>query len=327
MTDADGPTSRSTKSMAELRLDLIWGAWAELGVAGWPSTHGNWAIDPEPLILHTARVGDDDPRLRDEATDWCIKCWRYVSRIRLRNLLREEDPELQARFGEFAATVNAHARVNWPGATRARPYRPTGRSALPSLDHPALVPLRLRAMFGLGARTEILRHFLSNQGGYSVATLAASTGYAKRNVAEECESLERAGVLAIRQIANRFYYSLGRRSELAAFVGDQPSIWPPWSSLLRVVDTCVDLELAAQTTPDRVMAAEARKALDAIEEQLDNLRIEGPDQPAKGSSLWPPMETWGKDLMARWAKGRWPTATNTEPAASEIAVRRIARRS
>jgi len=31
-----------------------------------------WAIDPEPLIVFTA-IADLDPRLRDEALDWCIR--------------------------------------------------------------------------------------------------------------------------------------------------------------------------------------------------------------------------------------------------------------
>lgn len=37
-------------SFADRALALAWGAWAELGVSGWASTHGNWAVDPEPLI-------------------------------------------------------------------------------------------------------------------------------------------------------------------------------------------------------------------------------------------------------------------------------------
>lgn len=90
------------------------------------------------------------------------------------------------------------------------------RSTLPPLDRPSLVWLRLRAMFGLGARTEILPYLLSRTGGaVSVAQLADATGYTKRNVAEACETLERAGVLAVRSVANRFYYYLARRAALS----------------------------------------------------------------------------------------------------------------
>jgi hypothetical protein len=161
-------------------------------------------------------------------------------------------------------------------------------------------------MFGLGARTEILRHFVSNQGGYSVATLASSSGYAKRNVAEECEQLERAGVLAVTQIANRFYYSLARRKELVGFIGDLPAISPPWIALFRVTDALVSLEETAAAAPERVMAVEARKTFDLIEHDLDSLGIAGPAEPNRGASLWPAMRAWAHNVMTQWAKGQWP---------------------
>jgi hypothetical protein len=44
-----------------------------LTAARWTRTHTDWAIDLEPLIMFTAALGDEDPRLRDEATDWCIR--------------------------------------------------------------------------------------------------------------------------------------------------------------------------------------------------------------------------------------------------------------
>src|SRR5688572_19110350 len=82
-------------------LALAWGAWAELGVSGWGRTHSSWAIDPEPLIFLTAGLGDRDPRLRDEATDWSIQNWSLISRVRLRNLLRGLPEEVQCAYGEL----------------------------------------------------------------------------------------------------------------------------------------------------------------------------------------------------------------------------------
>lgn len=136
-----------------------------------------------------------DPRLRDEALDWCIDNWRYVSRVRLRNLLAEQPPELREEWGPFAATVSKHAGIRWPGATKEFRYTTTGRSSLESMAEPSRAWLRMRAMFGLGARTEILRYFLSGHRRATLATIARRVRYAKRNVADECESLVKAGVL------------------------------------------------------------------------------------------------------------------------------------
>lgn len=168
-------------------------------MSGWSSTHGDWAIDPEPLILFTAWLGDADPRLRDEATDWCIRNWRQISKARLKNLLRNQPADVRRSAGEFAATVNEHACISWPESTAPRRFAATDRSTRPALDRPAMAWLRLRAMFGVGARAEILRCFLSHDGGWmSVAGLSMATAFTKRNVAEECDALERAGVLSVR---------------------------------------------------------------------------------------------------------------------------------
>jgi hypothetical protein len=181
-------------------------------------------------------------------------------------------------------------------------------------------------MFGLGARTEILRYFLSREGGAaSVATMAALTGYAKRNIAEECETLEKAGVLAVRQVANRFYFSLAKRKELSTFVGESPDVFPLWTSLLRVVDALVDLEEKTGEVSERVLAVEAKKTLDQIEDDLDALGVPMPTEPARGSSIWPAMQNWSYDLLSDWAAGRWLAQDEAEDEQQRV-VSHIARR-
>src|SRR2546426_5066188 len=133
------PMSALSAQLKEQALELSWSLWAELGVAGWTRRHTSHAIDPEPLIIFTASLGDADPRLRDEATDWCIAYGRYVSAARLRNLLAHEAADARDAFGEFAATVNAHSTLRWPGATEPRRVQLTGRSQIVDFHRPSLV--------------------------------------------------------------------------------------------------------------------------------------------------------------------------------------------
>lgn len=302
---------RPAATFAEQSLALASGAWRELGVSGWTSSHGDWAVDPEPLILFTAALGDADPRLRDEATDWCVRNWRHVSKARLKNLLREQPDGVQEAFGEFAATVGAHAGIIWPGGTRPRPYAVTGRSTLPRLDQPSVAWLRLRAMFGVGARAEILRRFLSTNGGLmSVAALASATSYTKRNVAEECDTLERAGVLAVRVRGNRFYYSLARRAELEAFVGELPGIRPNWSAMLNITRELVALEKRAENVAPKTFPVHVRKTLRLIEDDLYELDIEPPPENTQGADLWPTVRQLGFTHLGAWSIGQWPSADN-----------------
>jgi hypothetical protein len=310
--------SRTAATFAGQAVALASGAWSELGVSGWTSTHGDWAVDPEPLILFTAWLGDADPRLRDEATDWCVRHWRYVSKARLKNLVRTQPADVRAAFGEFAATVGQHAGVEWPAATEPRAFKVTGRSALPPLDRPSLVWVRMRAMFGVGARAEILRCFLTGDMRWaSVANLSGLTGYAKRNVADECDTLQRAGLLVVRTLANRFYYTLADRERLESFVGDLPPVRPHWTSLLNVARELVALE--GRTATPSTLAVHARKMLDAVEDDLDLLRVAPPRGDVRGAGLWPAVQELGRRTLREWSAGHWARADASPP------VRRLVR--
>lgn len=295
---------RPKATFAEQAVALAWGAWTELGVSGWNSTHSDWAIDPEPLIVFTAWLHDRDPRLRDEATDWCIRNWRHVSRARLRSLVGDAEDD---QWGEFAATVSAHSGIAWPGSGLARAYQVTGRSTLPPLSRPSLAWLRLRAMFGLGARSEILRCFLAQPHSpiKSVATLATQTGYTKRNVSDECEMLERAGLLAQRAKTNRFYYSLARRAELEALIGELPDIRPHWGPVLNIARQLLTLEEASHAVSAKTLPIRVRKALSAVEDDLVELDIDADFRDIHGHDLWPAVQELGSRTLARWSIGNW----------------------
>lgn len=290
-------------------LGLCWGAWSELGVSGWARSHRRWAIDVEPLIIFTARLGDRDPRLRDEVQDWCIRYNRYVSRARLRSLVRSVGDDDAEAWGEFAATVSSHTKVQWPGATVARgEYRITGRSSLRDLSEPSLVGLRMRALFGLGARTEVLQYLLLHgEQSMTVAALSAATGYTKRIIANECEALERAGALSVRAEGNRFHYSLARPHALRTLVGELPPIRPDWTALLHMVTVLLRLDESANELPQSVLTVEARKAYREIEDDLTTLDLSRPPN-RHGDALISEMAQWSNKTLADLSQGAWPSA-------------------
>lgn len=292
-------------SLADHELGLLWGAWVELGVSGWQRTHRDWVIDPEPLIMRTAALGDEEPRLRDEALDWCIQNWRHVSATRLRNLLRRQPAETGEAWGRFAATVNQYSTARWPGETDMIRYRPTGRSSLGTLDQPSRAWLRLRFMFGVSARAEILRYFLAGRQWATVAEIAADIGYAKRNVADGCDALAKAGILKLRQVGNRYSYSLGRATELRGLVGAIAPIRPNWTPLLEVTSAFVALEEAAKAAPDEVLMVEAHRVARALDQHLDQLGIEERPRLVQRDRYWVDLRDFAERHLADWSVGRW----------------------
>ena len=309
------PISRSPKPAATFRkqaLALAWGAWTQLGVSGLTTTHSDWAVDPEPLVLFTAWLGDSDPRLRDEATDWCVRNWRYLSRTRLKNLLRDQPDEVRLAFGEFAATVGKHAGVVWPSATEARNFKLTNRSVLAPLERSSMAWVRLRAMFGVSARSEILRCLLSQTGAASVARLAAVTGYTKRNIADECETLQLGGVLSVRSTGNRFYYSLARRFAFEAFVGELPHIRPDWKSIFKITRELVALEAFVGGLPLQTLPVRVKKMLRLIEDDLIELGIEQSFVNIEGADLWPAVRKLGMETLGAWSIGQYHEVSSTK---------------
>jgi hypothetical protein len=300
------PTARAIqRSPAALERDIVWGAWAELGVSGWARTHRGWAIDPEPLIIVTPLIAARDPRLRDEALDWCVHNWRHISRARLRNLLRAQPDDVIEAYGSFAATVNAHGGANWPAESQAYAYATTGRSMPPTLSRDSMIWLRMREVFGLSARTEILRFFLSHKGRQaSVIVLATASGYTKRNVADECTSLQRAGVLSVRSVLNRLYYSLDRDAELRAFIGEPPAVLPDWTSLFRLCRAVIHLNEAASRLPARALNVEASRALSDLKDEFDHLDL---TLPVLRSDYWSAVQRFTDGTIAGWGRGKWHT--------------------
>jgi hypothetical protein len=160
-------------------------------------------------------------------------------------------------------------------------------------------------MFGLGARTEVLRFFLSGHRRGTAAMIAQQAGYAKRVVADECESLEKAGVLRVHQVANRYYYALDRADGLRKFVGDVATITPDWTALLRVTGSLVELEGRAEELPSRALMVEAHRVSDALSPYLDELDVDDRPRLANPDNYWAAVRDFADRYLRAWAGGIW----------------------
>jgi hypothetical protein len=219
-----------SEEVRELVLGTLWSLWAELGLSGWERHHQDSAVDLEALIVATARLAPLDARLTEEALDWCVTNGRLASAVRLKHLLGVADSTTQRAVGTFAGTVNANSRLSWPGATWPRAFTLTGRSAEPELERPALIQLRLRALWGVSARAEVLRVMLAEGHRFmGISEVAAAAAFGKDTVAEALENLQRGGLLEEAGVRNMRVFRLGRRKDLVALVGREPTWQRSWT--------------------------------------------------------------------------------------------------
>jgi hypothetical protein len=163
----------------------------------------------------------------------------------------------------------------------------------------------MRAIFGLGARTEVLRYLLFNNEPSTAATLASKTNYAKRNVADACENLVRAGLLHSASVGNRLYFSLTDPPALIQFIGDIPSETPDWSALLRVLTQILDWTDAAENMPSKVLMVETHRVSAAVEDDLVWLGIP-PAARSVGEDFVNVWSKWATKVTTDLSEGRWP---------------------
>lgn len=253
-------------------VGLAWSLWAELGVSGWSRQHGDFAIDPEALVVLTAWLRDIDPRLRDEATDWCVRYGQFLSGARLKNLVVAAGHAHTQWWSEFAVTVNANSRWNWPtwsAAGAPRNFEPSEKSRIDGFTRPSLIFLRVRALVGLGARAEVLRLFAADpHSRIGVAEIAGHIGYSKRNTAEALDGLELAGVLSSLRVRNRFEYTVAKPGWLVQLVEPRPRWFPPWVSIVNIVIRFGDFLRRSEHLPESVSSVESVTLLRELREDL-----------------------------------------------------------
>jgi hypothetical protein len=226
-------------------LTFAWNEWAQMGVLAEVRRRSPWAADPEAHLLFTLQIGRDDPRLFDEVLDWFSINGALISAQRLRNMAgSEEDARLVeaaaawisrqgGRFRSFAAKPRPASPSAQPlfydarepsredetfarfGFLRA-PVARSGKSRRPDLRLPINFAFRVRNVFGVGSRAEVMRFLLTTsrnaargqQPRFSTPSIAADAGFAKRNVHEALVALAEAGTIEMSAAGREHYYSI-----------------------------------------------------------------------------------------------------------------------
>lgn len=278
--------------LIERLLDLAWSQWTTLGVAGVrPASKA--AIDLESLMLLTAELAENDPRLRDEALDWCAKFHRFSSKPRLKQLLRAHTTAGRAAFGPFASALQEHAGSTWPGATRGAPWqlRLSGKSRAPDLGQPPLINLRLRALFGISARADVITALLPRPAAVFGAASLVYVGYTKRNLADALESLTGGGLFRAARVGNRVQFSWLRHRELSLLVKPLPQAMPSWPAIIRIASAFLGLLTRVEGKSERICLVEAAQTLRQLGDDMATLGL-APPKIVVGVTTWQVTESW-----------------------------------
>lgn len=297
-------TVRASAKLVEELLDLLWRQWTTLGVAGVEAADPI-AIDLEALLLLTAELSPEDPRLRDEALDWCTKSHRFIAKPRLKQLVKLASGTARAAFVPFAAVLEHHIGGTWPAAGQEEPWkvRLSGKSRPPSLEQPALINLKLRALFGVGARADITTAILNWPAPDFGAADLVFVGYTKRNIADALDALKDGGLLDSARVGNRLRFSWGRRRELCRLLDPLPRTIPRWPPIARVVAGFLELLVRTEGKSERLSVVEAVQEFGRLSGDLTVLGLE-PPRATTTPLEWSPIVEWMLSNFRELTQGR-----------------------
>lgn len=277
--------------------ELVWSLWSELGVPGWQRHHDGIAADPEALIVFSTALPNLDSRLREEIAGWSIACDRFLSAIRLGNLAKAQDEHVAESFYEFSLGLRDVAGLNWPtgDAKRVAPLRVRPRPIQREhFSRPSLISLRLRAIFGVGARAEVLRTLIAYPDiALSAPEVAMHIFFARRNVANVLDALELAGIVGSMNDRRSVRYVLTQ--SLADVIGQTPTAYPYWPDLFRIL---LDLRalLANQKTTSLLRAVQAQRFLETHAFTIARNNLPPAPRIAPGYEVWSQLESWAVNV-------------------------------
>jgi hypothetical protein len=284
-------------------LDFVWNEWAQMGVLAEPRFESPWAADPEALLLLTLEAGRSDARVFDETLDWLAVNAGLISQQRLRNLCIDDDdrrlvgaslawagehnPALRSARARSAESDSGNGEllfidlspVRQPdpifashGLLRNTPTR-SGKSQAPRLTLPINLAFRLRKLFGVGSRAEIVRFLLTSQlPGAQTEVVRRASGFARSNVREAADALVVAGAAGSYTLGtggDRFYQvDVDRwRSFLALEQIPRHRDWPQLLASLRTLRRWLHRP-GLDDLSEYLRASEARQLMKQIEPDL-----------------------------------------------------------
>lgn len=299
-----------SRQFDESLAHLAWSLWTELGVAGLKRNHQAYSIAPEELIILTSALLEFDPRLRDEAFDWCTRYHRLISPTRLQILAKKYSNYIAKPLSIFSATLNTveNIRTKWAVLVETLPLklRPSGKSVLRSFETPSMIQFRLRSLLGVGARADVLAFLLTEERRDFVASDLMETGYSKRHLATILNEFAAAGILSETRVRNQLRYNFVKRDQLIKLVEGIPKKMVHWDRILAIL---LPIRACLQNVEDSsvgVRVIDMKNLLNQLSGQLLQMRLTPPPLQNNFESYWNSVTDWLLAIARKLAQGDMP---------------------
>lgn len=293
----------------ELLLDLVWRQWSVLGVAGHGVKEPNWIVDIEALVLVTTVHGRSDPRLFDEMLDWLWSNAQWVNVQRLRNIQKQlalgdgrvlsavadwlSQRSTLSKWKPLAKETEASQKTEplfrlantreslWQGELDpifARHGLQRGAVEQREMSRPpnprpaAVLSWKLRSLFGVQARCEILQWLLTHERGHA-AEIARATYYYPRTVEDTLREFVASGLVSSAPTGRAISYWVQSDQWLFLRSWAEPRLFPRWIDWPRLFH--FQEKLMSATKSDMIPLLQASELRRVFEEMLPVLEAAG----------------------------------------------------
>ncbi len=253
----------------EAMLNLIWSQWVTMGVSGNAPIAQKWIIDPEVLVILTCHIGRYDPRVFDAMLEWLGIHQRFLNVQRLKTLnnqmgLSEGNiltaianllikPSTRSKWSRVADRIQQNEIREeslfylkdggpHPHPTQSDPaFKKAGFSRQKYYDRQAVsqfraeysanLILKLRALFGVNARCEIIAYLATHSQANPTET-ATAVGYSQKAVHNVMNELFQSGTVTKRIKGRETLYSLREKEWHPLLSWKDPGVqWLDWKNI------------------------------------------------------------------------------------------------
>ena len=203
---------------------FLWDQWVSIGLAG-VARYGfvPFVIDPEALLLATTQFARHDSRFMEEVLDWVEWRGQLLSVQRIKNFHSNPGIGSAPVLTEIAEIVSHSRQKHWKTLLSLEEMKPKtkelpvygkdielrGMSVAPDPNDGESFLFRMRAIFGVNARAEVLTWLLTHDSGHP-ARIARETGWFSKSVQTILNDLESSGLVDAQRSDREKHFRLER---------------------------------------------------------------------------------------------------------------------
>ncbi|MFH1957904.1 MAG: hypothetical protein ABIJ15_05465 [bacterium] len=260
------------KYYLEQLLEFLWKQWSLLGVAGYSRSENSNFIDPEALLIFSCTFARYDPRLFDEIVCWLDINGNLINVQRLKKIISGENfggKNVLSAVADFMS--RRHKFLKWQGLIQKEKtevkeslfflkdgtfmkqfgeinpifaehgflrgkFEPGEHPEPARLERTACLLLRLRALFGINARSEIISYLLTKKNAHP-SRIARETYYSQKTAQDTLVEMARSGLVRITSTGREKHYRLDKE-KWTGFLSlrDKIPAWIIWPLLLKALE-------------------------------------------------------------------------------------------